>query len=392
MKKRIAILGSTGSIGTQTLEVIAQNPDHFEVEVLTANNNIDLLVQQAKQFQPNMVVVANHCRYNTLVEALKDEPIKIFAGKEALEQVVQLETVDVVVTAMVGYSGLIPTIRAIEAGKHIALANKETLVVAGEIIMRKAVQNKVNIYPVDSEHSAIFQCLAGEHMNEIEKIYLTASGGPFRNLTETQLEKVTREDALKHPNWEMGAKITIDSASMMNKGFEVIEAKWLFDLKASQIDVIVHPQSIIHSIVQFRDGSMKAQMGLPDMKLPIQYALNFPQRLPSNFARFNFLDYPTLSFEQPNTKKFRNLALAFEALEKGGNLPCILNAANEVVVQAFLKEKIRFVDMPALIEESMQKVTNLKNPVLDDYIQTDKETRLLTTSLIKQRSKIKTIK
>ncbi len=390
MKKRIAILGSTGSIGTQTLEVIAQHPDHFEVEVLTANNNIELLVQQAKTFQPNMVVVANHCRYQMLVEALKDEPIKIFAGKEALEQVVQLDTVDLVVTAMVGYSGLIPTLKAIEAGKHIALANKETLVVAGEIITREAVKNKVNIFPVDSEHSAIFQCLAGEHMNEIEKIYLTASGGPFRNLTEAQLEKVTRDDALKHPNWDMGAKITIDSASMMNKGFEVIEAKWLFDLQPHQIDVIVHPQSIIHSIVQFRDGSMKAQMGLPDMKLPIQYALNFPLRLPSDFKRFNFLDYPKLTFEQPNTKKFRNLALAFEALEMGGNLPCILNAANEVVVQAFLKEKIRFVDMPGLIEESMQKVTNIKNPVLDDYIQTDKETRLLTTSLIKQRSKIKT--
>jgi 1-deoxy-D-xylulose-5-phosphate reductoisomerase len=390
MKKRIAILGSTGSIGTQTLDVIAQNPDHFEVEVLTANNNIDLLIQQAKTFQPNMVVVANHCRYQQLVEALKDEPIKIFAGREALEQVVQLDTVDLVVTAMVGYSGLIPTLKAIEAGKHIALANKETLVVAGEIITREAVKNKVNIYPVDSEHSAIFQCLAGEHMNEIEKIYLTASGGPFRNLTEAQLEKVTRDDALKHPNWDMGAKITIDSASMMNKGFEVIEAKWLFDLQPQQIDVIVHPQSIIHSIVQFRDGSMKAQMGLPDMKLPIQYALNFPLRLPSDFKRFNFLDYPKLTFEQPNTKKFRNLALAFEALKMGGNLPCILNAANEVVVQAFLKEKIRFIDMPGLIEESMQKVTNIKNPVLDDYIQTDKETRLLTTSLIKQRSKIKT--
>ncbi len=390
MKKRIAILGSTGSIGTQTLEVIAQNPDHFEVEVLTANNNIDLLVQQARTFQPNMVVVANHCRYQQLVEALKDEPIKIFAGKEALEQVVQFDTVDLVVTAMVGYSGLIPTLKAIEAGKHIALANKETLVVAGEIITREAVKNKVNIFPVDSEHSAIFQCLAGEHMNEIEKIYLTASGGPFRNLTEAQLEKVTRDDALKHPNWDMGAKITIDSASMMNKGFEVIEAKWLFGLQAHQIDVIVHPQSIIHSIVQFCDGSMKAQMGLPDMKLPIQYALNFPLRLPSDFKRFNFLDYPKLTFEQPNTKKFRNLALAFEALKMGGNLPCILNAANEVVVQAFLKDKIRFVDMPGLIEESMQKVTNIKNPVLDDYVQTDKETRLLTTSLIKQRSKIKT--
>lgn len=387
MKKRIAILGSTGSIGTQTLEVIEENPEHFEVEVLTANNNIDLLVEQTKKFQPNMVVVANHCRYKALCEALKDEPVKIFAGKEALEQVVQLETVDVVVTAMVGYSGLLPTLKAIEAGKHIALANKETLVVAGEIITREAVKNKVNIYPVDSEHSAIFQCLAGEHMNEIEKIYLTASGGPFRSLTEEQLEKVTKADALKHPNWEMGAKITIDSASMMNKGFEVIEAKWLFDLKPEQIDVIVHPQSIVHSLVQFRDGSMKAQMGLPDMKLPIQYALNFPKRLPSSFERFNFLNYPKLTFEQPNTKKFRNLALAYEALEQGGNLPCILNAANEVVVQAFLKEKIRFVDMPDLVEASMQQVTFIKDPVLDDYIQTDKETRLLTSSLIKQRSK-----
>lgn len=387
MKKRIAILGSTGSIGTQTLEVIEENPEHFEVEVLTANNNIDLLVEQTKKFQPNMVVIANHCRYKALCEALKDEPVKIFAGKEALEQVVQLETVDVVVTAMVGYSGLLPTLKAIEAGKHIALANKETLVVAGEIITREAVKNKVNIYPVDSEHSAIFQCLAGEHMNEIEKIYLTASGGPFRSLTEEQLEKVTKADALKHPNWEMGAKITIDSASMMNKGFEVIEAKWLFDLKPEQIDVVVHPQSIVHSLVQFRDGSMKAQMGLPDMKLPIQYALNFPKRLPSSFERFNFLNYPKLTFEQPNTKKFRNLALAYEALEQGGNLPCILNAANEVVVQAFLKEKIRFVDMPDLVEASMQQVTFIKNPVLDDYIQTDKETRLLTSSLIKQRSK-----
>ncbi|WP_159523511.1 1-deoxy-D-xylulose-5-phosphate reductoisomerase [Sunxiuqinia indica] len=389
MKKRIAILGSTGSIGTQTLEVIAQNPDQFEVEVLTANNNIGLLVEQAKKHQPNMVVVANHCRYEKLAEALKNEPIKIFAGKEALEQVVQLDTIDLVVTAMVGYSGLIPTLKAIEAGKHIALANKETLVVAGEIITREALKNKVSIYPVDSEHSAIFQCLAGEHMNEIEKIYLTASGGPFLNYSQEQLEKATKADALKHPNWDMGAKITVDSASMMNKGFEVIEAKWLFDLRPEQIDVIVHPQSIIHSLVQFRDGSMKAQMGLPDMKLPIQYAMNFPKRLPSNFERFNFIDYPKLTFEQPNTKKFRNLALAFEALKAGGNLPCILNAANEVVVQAFLKEKIRFVDMPDLIEESMQKVSAIKNPVLDDYIQTDKETRLLTTSIIKQRSKLK---
>lgn len=386
MKKRIAILGSTGSIGTQALEVIAENPDHFEVEILTANNNIELLIQQAKKFQPNMVVIANNCRYKELSEALKDEPIKIFAGKDALAQVVQLDTIDIVLTAMVGYAGLIPTLNAIKAGKHIALANKETLVVAGEIITREAVQNKVNILPVDSEHSAIFQCLTGEHMNKIEKIYLTASGGPFRNFTEEQLEKVSRADALNHPNWDMGAKITIDSASMMNKGFEVIEAKWLFDLKPEQIEVVVHPQSIIHSMVQFYDGSIKAQMGLPDMKLPIQYALNFPQRLPSNFERFNFMDYPKLTFEQPNTKKFRNLALAFLALEKGGNLPCILNAANEVVVQAFLKEKIRFIDMPNIIEECMQKITTIKKPDLDDYIQTDKEARLLTTSIIKQRS------
>ena len=386
MKKRIAILGSTGSIGTQALEVIEQNPDHFEVEVLTANNNIDLLVEQAKKYKPNMVVAANECRFEILRDALKDEPVKVFAGKEALEQVVELDTIDMVLTAMVGYSGLLPTLKAIRAGKHIALANKETLVVAGEIITREAIQNKVSIYPVDSEHSAIFQCLAGEHMNEIEKIYLTASGGPFRGFNLQQLQQVTTADALKHPNWDMGAKITIDSASMMNKGFEVIEAKWLFDLKPEQIDVVVHPQSIIHSIVQFRDGSMKAQMGLPDMKLPIQYAMNFPQRLASGFKRFNFMDYPKLTFEQPDTKIFRNLALAFEALNQAGNMPCILNAANEVVVQAFLREKIRFVDMPDVIEKSMQKVNFIKNPVLDDYIQTDKETRLLTASLVKQRN------
>ena len=383
MKKRIAILGSTGSIGTQALEVIDQNPDHFEVEVLTANNSVQLLAGQAIKHQPNMVVVANECRAKELEELLKDEPVKIFVGKDALNQVVQLDTVDTVLTAMVGYAGLLPTIHAVKAGKNIALANKETLVVAGEIITREAIKNNVNIYPVDSEHSAIFQCLAGEHMNEIEKIYLTASGGPFRGFSEEQLKKVTKADALKHPNWDMGAKITIDSASMMNKGFEVIEAKWLFDLKADQIDVIVHPQSIIHSIVQFRDGSMKAQMGLPDMKLPIQYALNFPQRLFSDFERFNFLDYPNLTFEQPNTKIFRNLALAFDALNQAGNMPCILNAANEVVVQAFLQEKISFLEMPDIIERSMQKVSFIKNPDLDDYIQTDKETRLLTSSFIK---------
>ncbi len=384
MKKRIAILGSTGSIGTQTLEVISQNPDHFEVEVLTANNNLGLLIQQAKLFHPNVVVISNSCHYDELKEALKDEPVKIYAGREALNQVVEMDTIDVVVTAMVGYSGLIPTCNAIKAGKNIALANKETMVVAGEIINRLAIENRVNIYPVDSEHSAIFQCLVGEFNNEIEKIYLTASGGPFRGFSMEQLANVTKADALKHPNWDMGAKITIDSASLMNKGFEVIEAKWLFGLKPEQIDVIVHPQSIIHSIVQFRDGSMKAQMGLPDMKLPIQYALNFPDRLPSSFKRFNFIDYPQLTFEQPNTKNFRNLALAFEALNQGGNMPCILNAANEVVVHAFLTDRISFLRMPEIIEKTMGKASFVKNPDLDDYILSDKEVRILTSALIKK--------
>jgi len=384
MKKRIAILGSTGSIGTQTLEVIAQNPDHFEVEVLTANNNIELLSEQAKLFHPNVVVITNSCHYDQLKDALKNEPIKVYAGREAINQVVEMDTIDVVLTAMVGYSGLIPTCNAIKAGKNIALANKETMVVAGEIINRLAIENKVSIYPVDSEHSAIFQCLVGEFNNEIEKIYLTASGGPFRGFSMDQLANVTKADALKHPNWDMGAKITIDSASMMNKGFEVIEAKWLFGLKPEQIDVIVHPQSIIHSIVQFRDGSMKAQMGLPDMKLPIQYALNFPDRLPSAFKRFSFLDYPELSFEQPNTKNFRNLALAFEALNLGGNMPCILNAANEVVVQAFLTEKISFLRMPEIIEKIMGEATFVKNPDLDDYVLSDKEVRIMTSAQVKK--------
>lgn len=386
MKKRIAILGSTGSIGTQTLEVIAQNPDHFQVEVLTANNNIELLIEQARRFQPNVVVITNNCHYDLLKDALQNEPIKIYTGKEALEQVVQMETIDVVVTAMVGYAGLIPTCNAIKAGKHIALANKETMVVAGEIINQLAIEHKVNIYPVDSEHSAIFQCLVGEFNNEIEKIYLTASGGPFRGFSPGQLATVTKADALKHPNWTMGAKITIDSATMMNKGFEVIEAKWLFGLKAEQIDVIVHPQSIVHSIVQFRDGSMKAQMGLPDMKLPIQYALSFPQRLASDFNRFSFLDYPNLSFEQPNTKNFRNLALAFEALNQGGNMPCILNAANEVVVQAFLSDRISFLQMPEIIEIVMGKAAYIKNPNLEDYIQTDKEIRIVTAAMVKSQA------
>ncbi len=387
MRKRIAILGSTGSIGTQTLEVIAQNPEHFEVEVLTANNNIGLLIEQVKLFQPNVVVISNSCHYDHLKEALKDEPVKVYAGSEAIQQVVQMDTIDLVVTAMVGYSGLIPTCNAIKAGKHIALANKETMVVAGEIINQLAIENKVNIFPVDSEHSAIFQCLVGEFNNEIEKIYLTASGGPFRGFSMEQLAKVTPQDALRHPNWNMGAKITIDSASMMNKGFEVIEAKWLFGLKPEQIDVIVHPQSIIHSMVQFRDGSIKAQMGLPDMKLPIQYALSFPDRLPSSFNRFSFLDYPKLTFEQPNTKNFRNLALAFEALNQGGNMPCILNAANEVVVQAFLNDKISFLQMPEIIEQTMGKATYIKTPNLEDYIQTDKEVRITTSARVKTLAK-----
>lgn len=383
-KKRVAILGSTGSIGTQTLDVIAQNKEHFEVEVLTANNNVDLLIEQSKRFQPNVVVITNACHYDAVKDALKDEPIKIYAGREAIAQVVQMDSIDLVVTAMVGYSGLIPTINAIKAGKNIALANKETLVVAGEIINQLAIENKVNIYPIDSEHSAIFQCLVGELNNEIEKIYLTASGGPFRGYSAEQLRYVTKYDALKHPNWEMGAKITIDSATLMNKGFEVIEAKWLFGLTPEQVDVVVHPQSIIHSIVQFRDGSMKAQMGLPDMKLPIQYALNFPDRLSSNFKRFSFLDYPKLTFEQPNTENFRNLALAFQALHIGGNMPCVLNAANEVVVHAFLTEKIGFLQMPEIIEKIMENASFVKVPSLDDYIQTDKEVRIQTAAAVKQ--------
>ncbi|HBL76054.1 MAG: 1-deoxy-D-xylulose-5-phosphate reductoisomerase [Bacteroidetes bacterium GWF2_42_66] len=390
MKKRIAILGSTGSIGTQALEVVDQYPDRFEVEVLTANNSIELLIQQAKKYQPNVVVIANECRYEILKEALKNEPIKVFAGSKAIADVVQMDTVDIVLTAMVGYSGLMPTFNAAKAGKQIALANKETMVVAGEIINQVAIENNASILPVDSEHSAIFQCLSGEFNNEIEKIYLTASGGPFRGYSMEQLQKVTKDDALKHPNWSMGTKLTIDSASMMNKGFEIIEAKWLFGLKLEQIDVIIHPQSIVHSLVQFRDGSIKAQMGLPDMKLPILYALSYPQRLPSNFERFNFLDHPKLTFEQPDPKNFRNLALAYEALRRAGNMPCILNAANEIVVQAFLKDQLRFVEMPDIIEESMQKTTFIKNPDLNDYIQTDKEVRLLTYSIIKEKLKIKT--
>jgi len=381
MRKRIAILGSTGSIGTQALEVIKQNPEKFEVEVLTANNNVDILIAQAKQFQPNAVVIANAENYKYVSDALINESIKVYAGTDALNQVVQMETIDLVLTAMVGYSGLIPTYNAIKAGKNIALANKETMVVAGEIITKTAIENKVEILPVDSEHSAIFQCLVGEFLNPVEKIYLTCSGGPFRGKTEKELQNVTVDNALNHPNWNMGAKITIDSATLMNKGFEMIEARWLFGLPASKIDVIVHPQSVIHSIVQFEDGSMKAQMGLPDMKLPIQYALGFPARIKNNYPRFNFLDYPTLDFEPPNTKIFRNLALSFEAMNSGGNMPCILNAANEVVVEAFLNKKITFLQMPKIIEKAMQKVAFIEKPTLDDLIQTNAETRKITTLL-----------
>lgn len=385
MKKRIAILGSTGSIGTQSLEVIDQNPDTFEVEVLTANNNADLLICQAKKYQPNVVVIANKEKYPIVSEALQNEDIKIYAGKEALAQVVEMETIDLVLTAMVGYSGLIPTYNAVKAGKHIALANKETLVVAGEIITQIAKEKQVDLLPVDSEHSAIFQCLVGEYMNPIEKIYLTCSGGPFRGKSLEELQNVTVDHALNHPNWDMGAKITIDSATLMNKGFEMIEAHWLFGVPAKKIDVIVHPQSIIHSIVQFEDGSMKAQMGLPDMKLPIQYAMGFPQRIPNKFQRFNFFNYPTLNFEPPNTKIFRNLALAFEAMNAGGNMPCILNAANEVVVDAFLKQKIKFMQMPELIEKVMEKVDFIKKPGLEDLIQTNIETRKVTALLTGNR-------
>jgi 1-deoxy-D-xylulose-5-phosphate reductoisomerase len=381
MKKRIAILGSTGSIGTQSLEVIAENPEMFEVEVLTANNNVGLLIEQARKFQPNAVVIANKKKYKEVSSALENEPVKVFAGTDALNQIVQMETVDTVLTAMVGYSGLIPTYHAVKAGKNIALANKETLVVAGGIITQLAKENQVDILPVDSEHSAIFQCLVGEFTNPVEKIILTCSGGPFRGKTLQELENVTVKDALDHPNWEMGAKITIDSASLMNKGFEVIEAHWLFGLPASQIDVVVHPQSIIHSLVQFQDGSVKAQMGLPDMRLPIQYALGFPYRIKNNFPRFSFLDYPTLDFSKPDTKIFRNLALAFKALEDGGNVPCALNAANEVAVQAFLEGRAGFLQMPDLIEKAMQKVNFIEKPNMDDLIHTNAETRRITELL-----------
>jgi len=375
-------LGSTGSIGTQSLEVIANNPLYFEVEVLTANKNADLLIMQAKQFKPNAVVIGDEELYRQVFDALNPLDIKVFAGEKSLISIVEMDTIDMVLTALVGYAGLRPTMRAIESGKQIALANKETLVIAGELITRTAREKGVNIYPVDSEHSAIFQCLAGDFQNKIEKIILTASGGPFRGKKREELYEVKPSQALRHPNWDMGAKVTIDSATMMNKGLEVIEAKWLFGVKNNQIEVVVHPQSIIHSMVQFEDGSIKAQMGLPDMRLPIQYALSYPERLKTDFPRFNFMDYPALTFEQPDFDTFRNLALSYQALEKGGNVPCILNAANEIAVDAFLNEKIGFLEISAVIEECLGSSVYLENPSLDDYVSTDIETRIKAKEII----------
>lgn len=380
--KRLAIMGSTGSIGTQALEVVKENPTEFEVEVLVANGNADLLIKQAIEFKPNAVVIGDETKYQQVKEALFSHDVKVFAGAKSIEQIVEMETIDMVLASIVGYAGLASTINAIKHRKQIALANKETLVVAGDIVTKLAYENAVNLYPVDSEHSAIFQCLVGEFDNPIEKIYLTASGGPFRGKDRAFLASVKKEQALKHPNWVMGAKITIDSASLMNKGLEVIEAKWLFNLKPEQIDVIVHPQSIVHSIAQFQDGSMKAQMGLPDMKLPIQYAFAYPGRIQNNFPRFDFFNYPQLTFEKPDMETFSNLALAFKAMEKGGNMPCVLNAANEIVVQAFLEDKIGFLQMSDVIANVLDRMPMIKTPSLEDYIQCDKETRLMTKELI----------
>ncbi|GGH00647.1 1-deoxy-D-xylulose 5-phosphate reductoisomerase [Mucilaginibacter phyllosphaerae] len=389
--KNIAILGSTGSIGTQTLEVIRDNKQLFKAFLLTAHSNAYLLIEQCLEFVPAYAIICDESKHQQVQESLAHLPVKVLAGHEAIKEMVTHTDIDIVLTAMVGFAGLEPTINAIKAGKDIALANKETLVVAGEIITSLAKAHNVKILPVDSEHSAIFQCLTGEQDNTVEKIILTASGGPFRGKDAAYLANVTREHALKHPNWVMGAKITIDSASLMNKGLEVIEAKWLFDLQADQIDVIVHPQSIIHSLVQFQDGSIKAQMGLPDMKLPIQYALTYPNRVKTNFKRFNFLDYPNLTFEQPDMDTFRNLKLAFEALERGGNMPCIINAANEVAVAAFLKNETGFLEMSDVIETCMQKISYIPAPSLNDYLNTDKETRIFAQNLI-QKMPLKAIR
>ena len=383
MKKGIAILGSTGSIGTQALEVINEQRDKFHVEVLTANNSAGLLIKQAKIYKPNSVVIVNDDKYNKVFSELSPLNIKVYSGAKSLQQIVDSEKIDIVLTALVGYAGLLPTINAIKCGKKIALANKETLVVAGELISKLAKENNSEIIPVDSEHSAIFQCLNGERGNPVEKIILTASGGPFRGKKRHELENVTKEQALKHPNWSMGAKITVDSASLMNKGLEVIEAKWLFDLNQNQIEVVIHPQSIIHSAVQFEDGSIISQLGLPDMKLPIQYALGYPNRIKNSFKRFSFFEYSNLSFERPDTDTFKNLSLAYKAMRIGGNAACVLNAANEVAVDGFLNNKIGFLNMSDLIDNCLEKINFVKNPSLEDLIESDKETRILAKKLLK---------
>ena len=380
--RNLAILGSTGSIGTQALEVVSEHPELFAIYALTANNRVDLLIEQAHRYMPEVVVIANEQRYPEVKEALEDLPIKVWAGSEAIAQVVQMEPIDMVVTAMVGYAGLKPTISAIKTGKAVALANKETLVVAGELIMSLAKEHNVPILPVDSEHSAIFQCLAGAWNNPVEKIILTASGGPFRTKTMDELAIVTKEQALKHPNWAMGAKITIDSASMINKGFEMIEAKWLFTVSPEQIQILIHPQSIIHSMVQFGDGAIMAQLGTPDMKLPIAYALSYPQRLPNRSERLDFNRHASLTFEEPDLKRFQNLTFAFEAVHKGGNMPCILNAANEVVVAAFLQDKIGFLQMSDVIEKTMANASFIENPTYDDYVMSDREAREISMHYI----------
>ena len=389
MKKQIAILGSTGSIGAQALEVVRNHPDLFGIEVLTAQTNCDLLIRQAVEFSPNAVVIGEESGYDRVAQALKDLPVKVFAGQEAIAQIVRMEGIDLVLNALVGYSGMIPALNAVTAGKDLALANKESLVIAGEMIMNLARQNRCLVIPVDSEHSAIFQCLAGELPGTVEKIYLTASGGPFRGRRREHLRDVRKEAALKHPNWKMGNKITIDSATLMNKGLEVIEARWLFDLSPARIDVVIHPQSIIHSIVQFTDGSMKAQMGLPDMKLPILYALSYPHRVRSEFPRFDFARYPSLTFEQPDQEVFRNLALAYQAIGQGGNMPCILNAANEAAVHAFLEDRIGFLEISRVIEESMLKAPFIANPDLGDYIMTHKETLIIAEEYISSTKQTK---
>jgi 1-deoxy-D-xylulose-5-phosphate reductoisomerase len=383
IKKRIALFGSTGSVGKQALEVIDANPAFFSVEVLTAQSNDELLVKQALHFEPDMVVIGDDKKYSQVKAALAGHPIKVFAGEKALEEVAALDNYDMMLAAIVGFAGLRPTLRAIENGKAIALANKETLVVAGDIVMQKALECKAPIIPVDSEHSAIFQCLVGETRNRIEKIILTASGGPFLGKKPNFLVNVKRDHALQHPNWSMGAKITIDSATLMNKGLEMIEAKWLFNLQPEQVQVVIHPQSIIHSMIQFEDGSIKAQMGMPDMKLPIQYAFSFPRRLPSSFPRYDFRKPNTLTFEEPDTRTFRNLTLATEALHKGGNLPCVLNAANEIAVFAFLRNRIGFLDMTDLVERTMQEMPFIEQPTLEEYFDSDGEARNFAASLIK---------